>query len=150
MNENMPACLRSFTKDDVHTGLKAADKYEAIRMAGDFLVKRGSIEPEYIDAMLQREEVNTTYIGEGVAIPHGVGPSRVYIKESGLAVLQFPDGVPFEDEKAYLVIGIAGKDDEHLPVLQALTDIMLEDGKLDAMIASTDPEFIYNSLTAAE
>ena len=94
MNENMPACLRSFTKDDVHTGLKAADKYEAIRMAGDFLVKRGSIEPEYIDAMLQREEVNTTYIGEGVAIPHGVGPSRVYIKESGLAVLQFPDGIP--------------------------------------------------------
>ena len=49
-----------------------------------------------------------------------------------------------------LVIGIAGKDDEHLPVLQALTDIMLEDGKLDAMIASTDPEFIYKSLTAAE
>lgn len=147
---NKPECLKTFSVKDIHTNMKASDKYEAIRMAGQFLVDRGSVTPEYIDAMLKREELSTTYIGEGVAIPHGIGASRSCILRSGLTVMQFPEGVPFEDELAYLVIGIAGTDDEHLPVLQALTGVMLDEEKLQAMKTTTNPKVIYQFISEAE
>jgi len=143
---NTPACFSCLRPEDVRTGLSAADKYTAIRMAGEQLVARGCVEASYIDAMLAREEVITTYIGEGVAIPHGVGSAKQFIKKTGLAVLQFPEGVPFGDEKAYLVVGIAGLEEEHLPILQALATIMLDEDRIEAIKHSTDATFIYESL----
>lgn len=141
-----PACFSCLRPEDVRTGLSAPDKTLAIRMAGEQLVLRGCVEASYIDAMLAREEVVTTYIGEGVAIPHGVGSAKQFIKKTGLAVLQFPEGVPFGDEKAYLVVGIAGLEEEHLPILQALATIMLDEERIEAIKHSTDAEFIYESL----
>lgn len=141
-----PACFSCLRPEDVRTGLSAPDKTLAIRMAGEQLVLRGCVEASYIDAMLAREEVVTTYIGEGVAIPHGVGAAKQFIKKTGLAVLQFPDGVPFGDEKAYLVVGIAGLEEEHLPILQALATIMLDEDRIEAIKHSTDANFIYESL----
>lgn len=147
--KNKPAeCFKSLRPDDIRTGLSAADKYAAIKMAGEQLVARGSVDSAYVDAMLEREDVVTTYIGEGVAIPHGVGAAKQYIHKTGLAVLQFPDGVPFGDEKAYLVVGIAGLGEEHLPILQALANIMLDEELIEKIKHSTDPEFIYRSLTS--
>ena len=140
------ACFSCLRLEDVHTGLFAADKYAAIRMAGGQLVSRGCVDADYIDAMLAREEVITTYIGEGIAIPHGVGSAKKFIKKTGLAVLQFPEGVPFGDEKAYLVVGIAGLEEEHLPILQALATIMLDEDRIEAIKHATDPAFIYESL----
>jgi PTS system mannitol-specific IIC component len=139
--------FKSLRPDDVRTGLAAPDKYTAIKMAGNQLVTQGSVDAAYVDAMLEREDVVTTYIGEGVAIPHGVGTAKQYIHKTGLAVLQFPDGVPFGDEKAYLVVGIAGLGEEHLPILQALANIMLDEELIEQMKHSTDPAFIYRSLT---
>ena len=86
--------------------------------AGKILLNRDCIEPEYIDAMIEREDKVSVYIGNGVAIPHGVGGSEKYIKKSGLSFLQIPEGIDFGDGKiAYLVIGIAGVDGEHLDIL---------------------------------
>lgn len=141
-----PACFSCLRPEDVRTNLTAVDKYTAIRMAGRQLVSRGCVEEDYIDAMLAREDVVTTYIGEGVAIPHGVGSAKQFIKKTGLAVLQFPDGVPFGDELAYLVVGIAGLEEEHLPILQALAGIMLDEDRIDAIKRSTDAQFIFDSL----
>ena len=141
-----PACFSCLRPEDVRTNLTAADKYTAIRMAGQQLVSRGCVEEDYIDAMLAREDVVTTYIGEGVAIPHGVGSAKQFIKKTGLAVLQFPEGVPFGDELAYLVVGIAGLEEEHLPILQALASIMLDDDRIEAIKRSTDAQFIFDSL----
>lgn len=143
---NAPACFSCLFPEDVRTGLSAPDKYSAIRMAGEQLVARGCVEASYVDAMLAREEVVTTYIGEGVAIPHGVGAAKQFIKKTGLAVLQFPEGVPFGDEKAYLIVGIAGLEEEHLPILQALATIMLDEERIEAIKHSSDPVFIYESL----
>lgn len=145
-NYQTAECFKSLRPEDVRTGLSAADKYTAIRMAGEQLVARGSVDEAYVDAMLEREDVVTTYIGEGVAIPHGVGAARQHIRKTGLAVLQFPDGVPFGDETAYLVVGIAGLEDEHLPILQALANIMLDEERIEQIKHSTDPAFIYRSL----
>jgi len=144
---NTAECFKSLRPDDIRTGLSASDKYAAIKMAGEQLVARGSVDEAYVDAMLAREDVVTTYIGEGVAIPHGVGSAKQFIRKTGLAILQFPNGVPFGDEKAYLVVGIAGLEDEHLPILQALANIMLDEELIEQIKHSTDPDFIYRSLT---
>ena len=145
-NNRAAEYLKSLHQEDVRTGLSAEDKYTAIRMAGEQLVAHGSVDEAYIDAMLAREDIVTTYIGEGVAIPHGVGAAKKYIRKTGLAVLQFPNGVPFGNEKAYLVIGIAGREDEHLPILQALANIMLDESLIGRIKQSNDPAFIYHSL----
>ena len=142
-----PSRLAALRPEDVRTGLSAADKYEAIRMAGEMLTARGCVDAGYIEAMIERENVVTTYIGEGVAIPHGVGEAKSLIHSTGLCVLQFPAGVPFGDELAYLVVGIAGKEDEHLPILQALANMMLDEESFDQLRHATDPAFIYARLT---
>ncbi len=135
---------------DIHVGCTAQDRFEAIRMAGQQLVARGSVEPDYIEAMIVRENTVTTYIGEGVAIPHGVGEAKRLIKETGLVVLQFPQGVAFGDEQAQLVIGIAGLGDEHLPILRAVANIMLDEALLERLKTTPDAAYIYRTLTAGE
>lgn len=137
-------CLRP---QDIHVGLKAHDRFEAIRMAGDYLVQRGSVLPDYIEAMILRENTVTTYIGDGVAIPHGIGEAKKHIQNTGLVVLQFPEGVAFGDEKAQLVIGIAGLNDEHLPILKAVANMMLEEDLLQEMKTTSDPAYIYQKLS---
>ena len=89
------------TRSDIRVRLPPMEKFDAIRLAGRMLVERGSVSEEYIEAMVEREKTVTTYIGEGVAIPHGVGTAKQYIKSTGLVVLQFAgEGVPFEDGNA--------------------------------------------------
>ncbi|MBP2071431.1 PTS sugar transporter subunit IIA [Thermoanaerobacterium butyriciformans] len=96
-------------------------KFDAIKRAGRLLVDRGYVEKEYIEGMIERENDVTTYIGNGIAIPHGVSQYVKYIKKSGIVVIQYPDGVDFGDgNMAYVVIGIAGKDDEHLEILSSI------------------------------
>lgn len=129
---------------DVYTGLASVDKWAAIRMAGEKLFEKGCVEPPYVDAMAEREKVVTTYLGEGVAIPHGVGAARGFIKRTGLVVLQFPDGVEFETGRAYLLIGIAALEDEHMPILAGIANIMMQDELITPVLHSTDPNFIYN------
>lgn len=107
--------------DDVLLNATARDKWEAIRLVGNRLLAAGRVTPEYLDAMEQREAEFSTYIGNGLAIPHGVGGSQRYIKKSGLSVAQFPAGVDFGGGNvAYLVVAIAGLGDEHLDLLSTI------------------------------
>ncbi|MCQ2969089.1 MAG: PTS mannitol transporter subunit IICBA [Clostridium sp.] len=116
-------------KNNIVLGLESVSKEEAIKRAGEILAKENYVKDEYIQAMLQREEIVSTYIGMGVAIPHGVGEAKKEVKASGIAVLQYPNGVKFGDELAYLVIGIAGVGDEHLTILSNIA-MSLEDESL--------------------
>ncbi|TCO66358.1 PTS sugar transporter subunit IIA [Caldanaerobacter subterraneus] len=101
--------------------LPSESKIEAIERVGNLLVENGYVEKEYIEGMKKREEDITTYIGNGVAIPHGVSEYVKYIKKSGIVIAQYPDGVDFGDgNRAYIVIGIAGKGDEHLNILSKI------------------------------
>lgn len=110
-----------FDEDSILLNESFNDKTAAIRKAGNMLYDRGCVEPEYIDAMIERDEKVSVYIGNGVAIPHGVAGSEQYIKASGVSLIQVPDGVDFgEDRKAYIIIGIAGVNDEHLDILAKL------------------------------
>ncbi len=134
-------------KSNIKLGLRSVDKESAIKMAGELLFKGGYVEAEYITAMLEREEQLSTYIGSGVAIPHGVGKAKNNIKKSGMVVLQFPDGVAFGEETAYLVIGIAGVGNEHLSILSNIATA-LEDEEHVKLISSTrDAEEIFKLFT---
>jgi len=136
-------------KKNIKLGLESTDKYTAIKMAGRLLFESGYVEEEYMDAMIQREDDLTTYIGKGIAIPHGVGAAKKNIKNTGMVVLQFPNGIKFEDDLAYLVIGIAGVGDEHLQILSNIA-IAIEgedDSIVDKLKSTEDVEYIYNLFT---
>ena len=123
-------------KNNIVLGLESVSKEEAIKRAGEILAKEDYVKEEYIQAMLEREEIVSTYIGMGVAIPHGVGEAKKEVKKSGIAVLQYPNGIKFGDEVAYLVVGIAGVGDEHLTILSNIA-MSLEDEVLVEKLRKT-------------
>ena len=126
----------------------ARDKADAIRQAGELLVRGGCVEPSYVDGMLGREQVMSTYIGNGVAIPHGQHEDLGKVLRTGISVLQLPDGVEWEEgERAYLVIGIAASSDEHMGVLANLADVV-EDPEMATQLAqTTDASLILERLS---
>ena len=93
-----------FPEENIILNAKVADKTEAIRLAGNLLKDHGYVEPEYIDAMIQRDREASVYLGNHFAIPHGVAGSEKYIKESGISFVQIPDGVDFDGETAYVMV----------------------------------------------
>lgn len=140
------------TKANVKVGLKSVSKEEAIKAAGELLFKGGYVEEPYIQGMLNREKDITTYIGKGIAIPHGENAVKECVKESGIVVLQYPDGVPFGDDKAYLIIGIAGRGNDHLAILANLATTMDEysDEQLHELYTTKDPDVLYKVFTKVD
>ncbi len=136
-------------KNNIKLSLTAIDKYEAIKMAGKLLVESGCTDENYIEAMIERENDLSTYIGNGVAIPHGVGRAKEFIKKSGIVVLQFPEGVDFGGEKAYLVIGIAGVGDEHIEILSNIATVIGDEDeqKLQLLRTTKNVDYIYKIFT---
>lgn len=115
----------------------ALDKADAIRQAGQLLVDSGCVTAGYVEGMLAREETMSTYLGNGVSIPHGQYDNREDIIQTGISVLQVPAGVVWEDgEKAYLIIGIAASSDEHIGVLSNLAEV-IEDEELTLKLSQT-------------
>ncbi len=135
--------------DRIRLGATAADKSDAIRQAGQLLVSSGCVEAGYIDGMLAREETMSTYLGNGVAIPHGTYDNKGQILQTGISVLQVPEGVEWEDgEKAHLVIGIAASSDEHMGVLASLAEVIEDEETTERLIQTTDPQLILTHLSA--
>jgi len=135
-------------KENVVIDAMAADKTDAIRKSGQILVDGGYVAPAYIDGMLGREETMSTYIGNGVAIPHGEFEDRELIYSTGLSVLQFREGIDWEeDETAYLVIGIAATKDEHLVVLSNLAEVLEDPDSAEQLARTDDPMVIIERLT---
>jgi len=131
---------------NIRIGLPAEPKEEAIRRAGELLVAGGYARPEYVDAMLRREELATTCLGMGLAIPHGTSDAKERVLRSGIVVLQYPDGVDFDGEKAHLIVGIAGVGDEHLEILARLSASFEDEELLQRLMTATDPQVIYDAL----
>ena len=150
--KNQPDSSSMLKRENIKLNCPSTDKETAIREAGKLLFKSGYVEEDYIEAMIARENDITTYIGKGIAIPHGVSSAKEKIKKSGIVVLQYPDGVQFGDDTAYLVIGIAGLGNEHLNILANIATAIEsdEDGGEDivAKLRKTDKiEDIYHIFT---
>lgn len=120
------------------------DKYEAIKLAGRLLVESGYVDEEYIDGMIQREDDLTTYLGFGIAIHHGVGEAKKNIKETGIVVLQFENGVLFGEEKAKLVVGIAGVGNEHLNILSNIATLIEDEEEFEKIKNTNNTREILN------
>ena len=129
--------------NQVFLGLKAANKEEAIRFAGEQLVKGGFVQPSYVDAMLEREKLVSTYLGEGVAVPHGTIEAKNAVLKTGIVFCQYPDGVRFTDEEdgvAKLVIGIAARNNEHIQVVTAITNALDSEEAINTLTTTDDVE----------
>lgn len=137
-------------KDNILTGLKTESKDDAILRAGHLLEQKGYVRKGYAEAMLKRENESTTYMGMGIAIPHGTDEAKKDIIRSGIVILQYPEGVDFGDEKAHLIAGIAGKGDEHIEILASLGETFEDEDKLKALMSAEDPNTIYNILNNNE
>lgn len=124
-------------KDGVQLNLPPVSKEQAIQAAGELLVKLGYVDKTYVDAMQEREKLVSTYMGMGVAIPHGTSQAKDTVKKTGIVLMQYPEGVDFGDEKAQLVFGIAGIGDEHLDLLSKICE-MLEDEEILETLKTTD------------
>ncbi len=135
---------------NILTCLPSESREEAILRAGRMLEAAGYVDAGYAEAMLERERTATTYMGEGVAIPHGTAEAKTKVKNSGIVVLQYPDGVEFADgEKARLIIGIAGKGDDHLDILARLSETLDNPETLERLCTTSDPLIINDELTIA-
>ena len=110
----------------VRLGCRATDKWDAVEQAGALLVEIGAVQPAYADAMIEREKSISTYVGEGVAIPHGIDESRTFVTRTALAVLQFPHGVDWDGNEVKVAVAIASSGTEHVAVLSALAQILME------------------------
>jgi len=133
--------------DRIQLQASALDKVDAIRQSGELLVRSGCVEAGYVEGMLAREETMSTYLGNGVSIPHGQYDNRSQIIKTGISVLQLPEGVEWEDgEKAYLIIAIAAAADEHVGVLANLAEAIEDEEIAKQMITTRDPALIMNTL----
>lgn len=126
---------------------KSVTKEEAIMAAGQLLNDLGYVDQEYIPLMLEREKIVTTYIGMGLAIPHGTTHDEGIIHKTGIVLIQYPDGIEFGDEKAQLVIGIAGKGGEHMEILSKICLALEDEAVLEKMKTTNDKQWIMEHLS---
>ncbi|MGW0809263.1 PTS sugar transporter subunit IIA [Nonomuraea sp. NPDC002799] len=125
----------------------AADRDAAIRRCGRALADVGAVAEPYIEAMLERERVISTYVGEGVAIPHGTNTAKDDITRDAICVVRFPGGVDWDGERVTLCVGIAAKGDGHVPLLAALAEILLDPGRARALREATEVSEVLKELT---
>jgi PTS system mannitol-specific IIC component len=111
-------------------------KEDAIRFAGRVLVDGGYVEESYIDAMIERDELTSTYMGNDVAIPHGTEEAKKAVLNSGVTILQIPDGVDFNGDNVRLLFGIAGKDGSHLEILSGIAVTCSDMENIEKMVAA--------------
>ena len=136
------------TEETVRLGARAIDKVDAIKHAGELLVRAGCVPLSYVDGMLAREKVMSTYLGNGVAIPHGEFEDLATVYRAGVSVLQLPQGVEWEPgERAYLVIGLAATSDEHMGVLTNLVQVVQHRESVERLAQTADPTVIVERLT---
>lgn len=135
--------------ENIFLGRKAATKEEAILFAGEQLVKGGYVEPEYVQAMLDREKLTSTYLGESIAVPHGTIEAKDRVLKTGIVFCQYPEGVRFgeeEDEVARLVIGIAARNNEHIQVITSLTNALDDESVIERLTKTTSVDEVLTLL----
>lgn len=136
------ACVRL----DAH----AADREEAVRQAGALLVTAGCVEPAYVDGMLAREASMSTYLGTGIALPHGRFEDRSLVRRSGISFLQFRAGIAWDQgETAQIVIGLASLGDEHLDLLANLGALLEDETTVRELAATSDPSVVIERLAVS-
>ena len=131
--------MLELSESNIHLNANAADKQQAIEMAASALVQADNVENGYLQGILAREQQTSTFLGNGIAIPHGTLDTRSMVKKTGVQVFQFPQGIEWgEGNIAYVVIGIAARSDEHLSLLRQLTHVLSDEDTAAKLAKITD------------
>ncbi|WGL98752.1 fused PTS fructose transporter subunit IIA/HPr protein [Arsenophonus sp. aPb] len=139
------------SKKDIHLAQFADHKQHAIAQVAQALINAGYVTSDYLTGMQKRENQASTYLGNGIAIPHGTVETRHNVLQTGVQIFQFPQGVDWDNgQKAYIVIGIAAKSEEHLSLLRQLTHILSDENIAKEMATTKSIDSIYNILLAKE
>lgn len=142
MNKNI------LTTKNIVLNINEMSKEESIILAGKLLVENGYVTEKYISAMLEREKIACSYIGNNVAIPHGINFDNDLILQSGIVVLQSKHGIIYDNNIANIIIGIAGKNNEHLDILSNIAIKIAEIQHVKKMIVTNNVNDIYEILMA--
>lgn len=137
------------TASQIFLGQQAADRDSAIRFLGAQLAAQGFAAADYTDAMIDRENDSSTYLGEGIAIPHGTAEAKNSVLQTGIIFAQYPEGVRFgkeDDEVAYILIGIAAQNNEHISLISALTMALDDEEAINRLKTTADPQDVINIL----
>ncbi|MFI3251383.1 MAG: PTS sugar transporter subunit IIA [Eubacteriales bacterium] len=136
-------------KENIIVDCKETDKTAIIKALGELLVKSGYVNPPYIQGMLDREQTFSTYMGSGLAIPHGVEAAKQEVLHSGFAVMTFPNGIVWDEEPAHLVVGIASQGEAHLEILATISEFIMEEEEAKKLFHG-DVDTIYKMLTGKQ
>jgi mannitol/fructose-specific phosphotransferase system IIA component len=145
-----PPTTGVLAREAIRLAQHADDKWDALRQSGALLEDLGVVDEGYAAAILERETQISTYMGEGVAIPHGTDAARALVRQTALGFLQYPAGVDWDGETVYLCIPIAASGDEHVGVLSALAEILVDDDSAAALRGATDVETVLALLNPGE
>ncbi len=138
-----PALTALISEESIRLDESATDKFDAIRQVGSALLDTGAIDPGYIDAMIERENTISTFVGEGVAIPHGTLAGKDAVKKDALVVLRFPRGVDWDGNEVFVCVGIAARGNGHVALLSQLATVLLDPDKAAALRAATSSGQVY-------
>jgi PTS system mannitol-specific IIA component len=134
----------------IHLDASATSRDDAIRQAGQALLDVGAIDAAYIDAMIDRENSVSTFMGEGVAIPHGTLAGKDLVKQDALSLIRFPNGVDWDGNDVRLAFGIAAKGGGHIALLSQLATVLLDPDKAEALRNATTVEQVYALLESED
>jgi PTS system mannitol-specific IIA component len=115
---------------------EARTKEDAIREAGQLLVDAGAVEPDYVDAMLEREKSVSTYMGNFLAIPHGTDESKDAITRSALSVVRYDVPVDWDGHEVRFAVGVAGIAGGHLEILNRIALVFADTDQVDELLAA--------------
>ena len=144
---DVPVKKQVIIADGIKLSRTPVTKEEAIQAAGELLKDLGYVDETYVAAMQEREKLVSTYIGMGVAIPHGTTQAKGTVKKTGIVFFQYPEGVDFGAEKAQLVFGIAGIGDEHLELLSKLCSLLEDPVRLETLKTTKDVNWVLEQLS---
>ena len=146
MSQETAALSALLAESSIRLDLTATDQEDAIRQTGAALLEAGAIDASYIDAMLERERSVSTFVGEGVAIPHGTLAGKDSVKNDAIVVLRFPDGVDWDGNDVRVCVGIAARGNGHIALLSQLATVLLDPDKAAALRAATTRSEVYELL----
>lgn len=142
--------MLELTVEQISMAQTAVDKPAALQLLADLLVADGLVADGYLTGLQNREKQGSTFLGQGIAIPHGTPETRDQVFSTGVRLMQFPEGVDWGDgHMVYLAIGIAAKSDEHLRLLQLLTRALGENDIGEALRQAESPEALLKLLQGA-
>lgn len=134
------------TRDQIVAAGRATTRDEAIREAGDLLVSTGAVTPEYVDAMAEREQTVSTYMGNYLAIPHGTNESKTSITRSAMSLVRYAEPIDWGGHEVRIVVGIAGLENEHLGILSKIAVLFSDMEQAQAMADATSVDELYRLL----